>query len=196
MSPFKQSNKYRSYDEVQFAIRNADVLLYRKRGVISIAGRGIHSHCELAGRLTEEVWCIGFREFKGGRAVPLKSQVKRFPKRIDVYTANAGDRWPEFDEEARRKTVSYLADLCEKDYGYYGVLKASFLHLPVIRLFSHAVIDDTAEPLYPPFCSDAIARATRNAGGVDTVQHLADWQTEPADLARSIFYKYFCTLIP
>ena len=33
-------------------------------------------------------------------------------------------------------------------------------------------------------------------GGVDPVPHLADRLTEPADLARSPFYKYRCTLLP
>jgi len=36
----------------------------------------------------------------------------------------------------------------------------------------------------------------RIGGGVDPVKHLADRLTEPADLARSPFYKYRFTLVP
>ncbi len=48
----------------------------------------------------------------------------------------------------------------------------------------------------PPFCSHACAMADRLGGGVDPVKHLADRLTEPADLARSPFYRYRFTLEP
>jgi hypothetical protein len=40
-----------------------------------------------------------------------------------------------------------------------------------------------------------VAAADRE-GGADPVPNLADRLTEPADLARSTFYRYHSTLIP
>ena len=56
--------------------------------------------------------------------------------------------------------------------------------------------DDKAVDSRPPFCSHACAMADRIGGGVDPVPHLADRLTEPADLARSPFYRYLFTLTP
>ncbi len=69
-------------------IRDSDLLLFRRRGLISIAGRGDHSHAAKAAWWDEELFCLEVREWHGGRAVTLESQVRRFPARIDVYQAN------------------------------------------------------------------------------------------------------------
>ena len=82
------------------------------------------------------------------------------------------------------------------DYGYRGLIATALLHLPVIRWFVRADVDDRAFDRRPPFCSQACAMADRLGGGVDPVPHLADRFTEPADLARSPFYRYRFTLTP
>jgi len=86
--------------------------------------------------------------------------------------------------------------LCGCQYGYAAVLGAALLHLPVTRWFIQPSTDDEAIERRPPFCSQACAMADRLGGGVDPVEHLADRLTEPADLARSPFYRYRFTLIP
>ena len=55
-------------------------------------------------------------------------------------------------------------------------------------------LDDEQPSRRPPFCSEACAMADRVGGGVDPVPQLADRLTEPADLARSPFYRYRFTL--
>lgn len=175
------------------AIRDADLLLYRRRGPISIAGRGIHSHAAKAAWWDEQLFCLEVRGFCGGRAVTLASQVCRYPGRIDVYRANPGNRWRSYD---RRAAVGFMRQLCGCDYGYLALLKAALLHLPVVRLFLRPELNDRAVPPTPPFCSQACVMADRLGGGVDPVPHLADRLTEPADLARSPFYQYRFTLIP
>jgi hypothetical protein len=70
------------------------------------------------------------------------------------------------------------------------------LHLPLVRWLMTAHLDDAAPDGRPPFCSHACAMADRQGGGVDPVPHLADRFTEPADLARSPFYRYRFTLLP
>jgi hypothetical protein len=180
-------------------IGDGDLLLFRRRGLISIAGRGDHSHAAKAAwwpahdEEYSDLFCLEVREWRGGRAVTLESQVRRFPGRIDVYQVNANERWPEYD---RTRATYFMRRLAGCDYGYAAVLAAAMLHLPAIRLAVRAEVDDTVIDRRPPFCSQACAMADRLGGGVDPVPHLADRLTEPGDLARSPFYLYQFTLVP
>ena len=172
-------------------IADGDLLLFRRHGLIAAAGRGIHSHAAKAAWWSEELFCLEVREWHGGRAVTLASQVTKYPGRIDVFRANARNRWPEYD---RTRSTHFMRRLAGCDYGYAAVLAAAMLHLPVVRLAVRAEVEDNAIDRRPPFCSHACAMADRLAGGVDPVPHLADRLTEPADLARSPFYEYQFTL--
>jgi hypothetical protein len=174
-------------------IADADLLLFRRHNLIAVAGRGEHSHAAKAAWWGDELFCLEVREWHGGRAVTLASQVKKFPGRIDLYRANAHERWPEFE---RTRSTHFMRHLAGCDYGYAAVLAAAMLHLPFVRMAMRAEVDDSAIDRRPPFCSHACAMADRLGGGVDPVPHLADRLTEPADLARSPFYEYSCTLTP
>lgn len=168
-------------------LRDGDLLLFRRRGLISAAGRGVHSHAAKLAWWGDTPFCVEVREWCGGRAVTLASQVARCPGRIDLFRANPGGRWPEYDAEASTRYMRLLAGC---DYGYGAVLAAALLHLPVVRMFVTPEVEDEAVSRRPPFCSQACAMADRLAGGVDPAPYLADRLTEPADLARSPFYEY------
>lgn len=178
-------------DKAQHRIRDGDLLLFRRRGLISIAGRGVHSHAAKAGWWRDDLFCLEVREWHGGRAVTLASQVARCPGRIDVFRTNPHNRWPEYDRERASQWMRRLAGC---DYGYRAVLAAATLHLPLIRMAVCAETEDRAIDRRPPFCSQACAMADRLGGGIDPVPHLADRLTEPADLSRSPFYEYLFTL--
>jgi hypothetical protein len=139
------------------------------------------------------LFCLEVRQWYGGRAVTLSSQVRRYPGWIDVFEVNPEKRWPQYD---RRGAVRFMRRLAGCDYGYRGVAIAALLHLPVVRMLVHPNVDDRARDRRPPFCSHACAMADRQGGGVDPVPHLADALTEPSDLARSPFYRYRFTLVP
>jgi len=85
--------------EAREQIADGDLLLFRRRSLIAIAGRGEHSHAAKAAWWGDELFCLEVREWHGGRAVTLASQVRRFPGRIDVHRANAHERWPEYDRQ-------------------------------------------------------------------------------------------------
>ncbi len=174
-------------------IADADLLLFRRRGLIAVAGRGRHNHAAKAAWWGDELFCLEVREWFGGRAVTLASQVARFPGRIDVYAANPEGRWPEYDPAG---AIRFMRRLAGCPYGYGAALGAALLHLPGVRLLVRPDVDDEAVDHRPPFCSHACAMADRLGGGVDPVPHLADRLTEPADLARSPFYRYRFTLVP
>lgn len=193
--------KFVTLKNARAELRDGDLLLFRRRGgywgrfslgsLIAIAGRGVHSHAAKLAWWGSEPFVCEVREWYGGRAVTLQSQVQRYPGRIDVYRANSAARWAHYNRPA---AVCYLRRLAGCDYGYLSVLRASLLHLPVVRLFARPSNDDSQVELCPPFCSQAVVMAERLAGGVDPVPHLADRLTEPADLAQSPFYEYAFTL--
>ncbi|MGW8256525.1 MAG: hypothetical protein ACWGMZ_03470 [Thermoguttaceae bacterium] len=181
------------FAEAQHKIRDGDLLLFRRRGAISVAGRGEHSHAAKAAWWRDDLFALEVVQWRGGRALPLTRLVDRYPGRIDVYQTNPRNRWKNYD---RAGAVRFMRGLCGCQYGCSGLLMAALLHLPIVRWFVRPDLDDTAVDRRPPFCSQACAMADRIGGGVDPVPHLADRLTEPADLARSPFYRYRFTLVP
>ena len=171
-----------SYPSIRHLIRDGDLLLFRRRGLISIAGRGEHEHAAKAAWWGNDLFCLEVREWFGGRAVTLSSQVARQPGRIDVFQANAQNRWPQYD---RHGATHFMRRLCGCDYGYRALLTVAMLHLPLVSLLFHPNLDDDATDRWPPFCSEACSMADRLGGGVDPVEHLCDALTEPADLAAA-----------
>jgi hypothetical protein len=193
LSPQRLSRRFVPLADAAGQIQNADLLLWRRHGLIAIAGRGEHSHAAKAAWWDGDLFCLEVRELRGGRAVTLASQIARFPGRIDVFETNPNKRWPDYD---RARATSFMRRFAGCPYGYAGVLSAALIHLPLVRLAMKAEIDDAAIDRRPPFCSQACVMADRIGGGVDPVPMLADRLTEPADLARSPFYRYRFTLIP
>jgi len=182
-----------SYATGRQLIADADLLLFRRRGLISIAGRGIHGHAARAVWARGILLCCEMRFFSGGRPTLLSQAVRAWPGRIDVYRPNPKNRWRQYDAGA---AADWMLRLAGRDYGLRGLLGAAARHVPIVRLFLPPDVDDRAIDRRPPFCSQACVMADRLGGGVDPVPNLADRLVEPADLARSPFYEYLWTLIP
>jgi len=185
--------RYAALSDAQAVIDDADVLLFRRRDVISAVGRGIHNHAALAAWWDGEPFCLEVRGGYGGRAVTLESQVARYPGRIDVYAADPDGLRPDFD---RRGAVRRMRRWMGRPYGYRALFALALRRLPLLRLILPPVTNDRDGETSAPFCSQACAEALRTGGGVDPVPNLADRMTEPADLARSAFLRYRCTLLP
>lgn len=178
---------------VRETIRDGDLLLFRRRSIISIAGRGEYSHAAMAGWWGDELMCLEMRELLGGRAVTLASQVRDRPRRtIDVYR-------PNLTRPQARAAMHAMRTKVGNPYDYGGILRAACLHLPVLRIFNQPDLrddgDETHDPRRPEFCSAACANAYRQGAQVDPVPNLADNFTEPMDLARSAFFRYQVTLV-
>ena len=176
-------------------IWDGDLLLFRGRGMVArmirAAGRSDYTHAARALWWGDTLFCCEVRELQGGRAVTLASQVRKFPGQIDVFAVNPDNRWGEYN---RQGAVRHMRLQAGCDYGYRGVLAAAVRHVPLWRMWVRPATDDGVTASRPPFCSEACARADRIGGGVDPVPLLADRITEPADLARSTFYRYRFTL--
>jgi hypothetical protein len=179
------------YDEARGEIRNADLLLFRRRNVvtrlIAVAGRSQYVHAAMAGWWKDRLMCVEMTS-GGGRAQLLSNIVARWPGVIDVYRANAGRR-----RYSRERALAAMIGITGKRYGWGNLCRAALLHLPVFRFLVSPDTSDKESSAWPPFCSQAVAMADR-AGGSDAVPNLADRLTEPGDLARSAFYEYRFTL--
>lgn len=175
------------YSRARALLRPGDLLLFRRRGLIALAGRGIHSHAAMVDFWDDLPFCIEVREFRGGRAVTLESQVRRCPGRIDVFRPLPT---PDFHPEIAAKAMRAY---CGCDYGWRNVVHTALLHVPFFRLWHRPDVDDRSTNPHPPFCSEAVAACYR-AAGLDPVPRLADRYTEPADLSRSAAFRYHFTL--
>jgi hypothetical protein len=181
----------RSYADVRDEIRDADLLLFRRRNwytrLIGVAGRSPYVHAAMAGWWKDRLMCVEMTA-GGGRAQLLSNIVQQWPGACDVLRANADHR-----RFSRQRALAAMIAITGKPYGRLNLCRAALLHLPIFRFLVPADIDDAAADAWPPFCSQAVSMACRR-GGVDPVPNLADRLTEPADLARSPFFEYRFTL--
>ena len=187
--------KVMQYASVRADIHDGDVLLFRGSGLVStlirIAGRGHYSHAGMCVWARGVLLCCEVREFHGGRAVTLSSQVRLFPGSIDVYRPVVGDcQSVSFDPH---RAADAMLRKAGTRYGYRAVWQAGLLHLPVIRLWQTPDTDDEATSGTPEFCSEAVASALRGEG-LDPTPNLSDRLTEPNDLGRSAALRYLWTL--
>lgn len=186
------------YCDARREIRDGDLLLFRPRGfvwrAIAVAGRSEYTHAAMAGWWSRRLMCVEMCSC-GGRAMLLSNIVRRWSGAIDVYRANASGTGKASGTRrfSRDAAVHAMIEITGRRYGWFNLFRAALLHLPLFRFLVAPDTDDAANSDWPPFCSQAVAMATR-AGGVDPVPNLADRLTEPGDLARSPFYRYRFTL--
>ena len=175
-----------------------DLLLYRGDDslmdlAIADEGRGPWVHAAMLDYVEEQWQVLETLQRHGGRRKPLAEAVAENPGQWDVFTIDPDSRWPEF---SRYLALEKMRSFVGMPYGWAGIIRLAASRIPVLgRRFWPVTIDDDAPYTLPPFCSDAVSAACR-AGGVDPVPHLADYFTEPSDLARSLFFQYALTLVP
>jgi hypothetical protein len=180
------------YSEARREIGDADVLLFRARGLlwraVAVAGRSEYTHAAMAGWWNRRLMCVEMTS-GGGRAQLLSNIVEQWPGVIDVYALKESQLL-----FSRSRAIHAMIAITGKDYGWWNLLAASLYHLPVFRFLVPPDPEDTETTDWPPFCSQAVSLAMR-AGGLDPVPQLADRLTEPGDLARSAILEYRSTLL-
>jgi hypothetical protein len=188
-------------------MRPADLLLFRGTGaaatsdLIGEAGRGPWSHAALLDYQPPSEVCepcrCGWRileviQHKGYQDTPLPAAVRKHPGRWDVFAADPLHRWSEFNRAA---TIDRMRQFEGCVYGWGHLFRLALGRVPILGHWFAPSIDDRPHNGHPPFCSEAVSIAYQ-AGQIDVVPNLADRFTEPADLARSLFFQYRYTLIP
>lgn len=180
-------------------LRPGNLLLFRGRGLlalaIQVAGRSSYSHAGMVADWNGVPIALEATA-SGVVAVTLAERVREYSGRLDVFEANAREQRSDFQRDA---AVEYMVRMTGRRYGYPTLARVALFHLPIVRWFIRPSFDDKAGHQSPeeaePICSEAVALAYRVGGGVDPVPMLADRYTEPADLARSPFFRYRCTLV-
>jgi len=186
-----------NYSTIRHNITDGDLLLFRSGAgaigkLITTGGRSEYSHAAMAAWWNGRLMCLETVQFHGGRAVALSNLIREYPGRIDVFKIAH-----EYRKKYNRKAaVLSMIEATARDYGWQALARASLVHLPIVRLFTHPMLaaDDCSNGDLP-YCSYAVARAMR-AGGIDPVLNLADKFTEPGDLARSVAFRKWETLWP
>ena len=187
------------YSEAMPQIQEADILLFRGKGVMSWLikryGSGVHSHVGIAHWDNENLQCVEFREFKGGRSVSLKTQVDNSPFGIDVFRAAKRVDYENdsyvLDDLTKSKVTTIMLKLTGLPYGWRNIWKLVKHYLPFCRLAQQNIKDNNATKIF--VCSTAAAYAYRMAY-IDPVPYLADSAVTPSDLARSALFEYQFTL--
>lgn len=184
-------------------IEDADLLLWRPtslRGWVQAQlSRSEFSHASKAHWIEtprgKRLMTLGTEERRGGVPDDLRDHVDRYPGVIDVYRANPGNRWPEYDRLGSiRWTIEHGLG---RRYGWWATIRAALSRVIVLRWFSwfNPSRYDEENGTKPPNCSALCSMSDRIGGGVDPVPRLSDLSTEPGDLATSKFYEYRFTLI-
>ena len=125
--------QHRAYADVRGEIRDADLLLFRRRNwytrLISVAGRSPYVHAAMAGWWKDRLMCVEMTS-GGGRAQLLSNIVERWPGACDVYRANAARR-----RFSRQRTLAAMIAITGKPYGRLNLGRAALLHLPIFRFW-------------------------------------------------------------
>ena len=187
------------YHEAKQYIKEADVLLFRGKGLVSWLikryGGGMHSHAAMAHWDGDHLECLEFREFKGGRSVSLKSQVATHPDNIDVFRVASLIEHDDEKHMLTEDTSDRITDIMIKNtglpYGWKNFWKLGKHYVPFLRLAKQNMKDDDPTDVF--VCSTAVAYAFRKAY-IDPVPYLADTAVMPADLARSALFQYQFTI--
>ena len=187
------------YSEALPLIQEADILLFRGKGIISWLikryGSGVHSHVGIALWDNGNLQCVEFREFKGGRSVSLKTQVDNSPFGIDVFRAAKRVDYENdsyvLDDTTKFKITSIMLKLTGLPYGWKNIWKLFKHYLPFCRLAPQNIKDNNATKIF--VCSTAAAYAYRTSY-IDPVPYLADSAVTPSDLARSSLFQYQFTI--
>jgi len=198
---------YMEYEQARNLIKEADVLLFRGRGLVARfigrAGEGVHTHVAVASWHGNSLECVEFREWKGGRTVNLSIQVEKNNGYIDVYRPLSSIHYPVL---VGNEIIYSLANLdpykitnCMRDmtglpYGWKRIWLIAKHKMPFVRFFYDigSVTKDLGEILYP-ICSTAVAHCF-SKNYYDLVKNRADQWTEPADISRSSILSYLFTL--
>lgn len=182
------------YYAVRHLIWNGDMLVFRNGGIHATEGRSSASHIGRAVWTLDTLLCAESIEFRGGQLGPLSTRVRECPGRIDVYRPKCSHRL--------RECMAQLAVRQSRiRYSYAGVLRASFMHMPIARRVAgwFGIQFDPVEASHadwrePKFCSWFSIWIDREASmrceeRFEPVPGLSERYTEPGDLARSAAYE-------
>lgn len=198
MSPARHETRLVAYRDARLRLDSGDIVLFRARpwswrpsawksflfgSLITWLGRSDYSHAGMLVACRGEFFVAEMIEGTGGRLWPLSKYAQTHSGDIDVFRIRPFARKPGEPPYDPGKAADAMMRFVGEPYGWWALLKAFALHLPVVR---HAAKGITEERPWkgPLYCSAAVAWAME-CGGDDPVGDLPPEHTEPGDLARS-----------
>lgn len=177
----------RTYASARSEIRDLDVIAFEGKGLISKAIRvltmGSVTHVGVAIWWEGTLMLVESREFRGGRAVLLSSEIPP-----------DGVLWlrprPDLAASARASAAEWARGVCGAGYSYVGCLR--FLRRLGIPTRKPA---EDRETRGARFCSEMVS-ATYLRAGVDLRPDLPDSETSPAELVSSPYLELVARLMP
>jgi hypothetical protein len=201
------------YNNAEFLIRNADILLFPAPSFPSVGWwiskytNSPYSHAALAYWEDNKLYCLEFREFKGSRQYLLKDYIDDGQK-IDVFRAMNYFEHPimrysetfgyvngydahTFNNLTAKNIVNEAKQLLGLSYSWSTILKMGKTYIPFLRFKDNHKTNDEWHETHSYVCSTLVTYCYRKCF-VDPVPFLADRYTSPGDLARSgLFWKLF-----
>lgn len=199
------------YETAKHYVEEADVLLFRGKGLIGKAicayTRSEYSHVGLAHWDDEMLMCVEQREFKGGRSTDLQVQVYQNPDIIDVYRAephvciptityseDVNIDWKRhyLNTQTKKDITKTALKLTGTSYGWrtiWGIFKG---YAPFLRLLRRQKNGD--DKISKAYVCSTLATFAYRMNYIDLCPNLSDSRTTPADLARSSSLHYLFTL--
>jgi hypothetical protein len=184
-----------SFSEAKPLIKEGDILLFRSGSfpsagwwITGLSG-GIHSHVGIASISSGDLTIIEQKEFKGGREVILKSQVKgniidvyRVPPEVTVYE---NGEWIKkyFTDDVAHAVTSEARKVTGTPYNWYNIFSIYGDYLPGYRMIFRTK-NGVDEISFAKICSQLLSYCFRKAY-TDLVPNLRDVKTKPNDIACS-----------
>lgn len=181
------------YKQVRSQMHDGDLGLVRGGGIVRRVSPTDYTHAFTLKWSRDDkghrrrLMVAEFREGVGARIVTLSSQVRKYPRRIDIFRPTC-----------TREIATLSADLMEgqagHEYGWWAIKRIFFQRLSLVRLITGWSFDTTdmtpAGVLAPKICSQARVWCDRAAAralvsGWCPLDGKADWAVEPGDLALS-----------
>lgn len=204
------------YVEGRSYVLDGDILMYSGKSLLSmaiqVAGLSLYSHAGMAGWTNGDPAnpynCLMAYEMlaAGGQGTHLASHVEKY-KFVHVYRVSDTHttyRWDRLGRVVvgetavfdRKLAVRIMRRFCRPgEYGRLHLFWTALRYAPVLRFFFRQPTDDELEDrTHPPYCSEAVSYAIRNAF-TDVVRKTPDHYTSPGALARSPLLHYMFTLV-
>ena len=153
-------------------LKPGDILLFRPTSIMgylaSLFTWSRYSHAAMVSVIDGVTYCLEVREFLGGRKIELE----KYGGKYEVWRLKDSP-YSRFGEHAVLRMSEYIG----VEYGWKHIIEAVLLRF--VRAYGSRECRK-----HPPFCSETVSRAYRDAG-IDLRPDIADRFTLPGDLAGS-----------
>lgn len=199
-----------TYDAAKNYLNDADIILFRGKGVISKAIRvfsgGMYTHVGIVSYSTNMLELLEFREFKGARAINLEREIKKHSGQMDVFRCIdkiTRTNYSIYENRIVHKTselnkmgvIKCMRQLLGANYDYGTIWSIFKRQIPIIRwLYNGNGENEDVKNKSSKVCSTSVAHCFSSVD-FDLVPNKSNYLITPTDISRSSFLSYLFTLV-